>query len=47
MVIVIVVGVLMLSSANLRKQIARYGNFEKTAEHVPSEEIPAAESKAQ
>lgn len=42
MVIVIVVGVLMLSSANLRKQIARYGNFEKTAEHVPSEEIPAA-----
>lgn len=42
MVIVIVVGVLMLSSANLRKQIAHYGNFEKTAEHVPSEEIPAA-----
>ena len=42
MVIVIVVGVLMLSSANLRKQIARYGNFEKAAEHVPSEEIPAA-----
>lgn len=42
MVIVIVVGVLMLSSANLRKQIARYGNFEKTAEHVPSKEIPAA-----
>lgn len=42
MVIVIVVGVLMLSSTNLRKQIARYGNFEKAAEHVPSEEIPAA-----
>lgn len=42
MVIVIVVGVILLSSANFRKQVLRYGNFEKTAEHVPSEEIPAA-----
>lgn len=41
-IIVIVVGVILLSSANFRKQVLRYGNFEKTAEHVPSEEIPAA-----
>lgn len=41
-VIVIVVGVILLSSANFRKQVLRYGNFEKTIVSVPSEEIPAA-----
>ena len=41
-VIVIVVGVILLSSANFRKQVLRYGNFEKTIVSVPTEEIPAA-----
>lgn len=44
MIIVIVVGVLLLSSGNLRRQIERYGNFEKTAVSVPSESIPVAEN---
>ena len=43
-IIVIVVGVILLSSANFRKQVLRYGNFEKVAEHVPAEEIPTAEN---
>ena len=41
-VIVIVVGVILLSSANFRKQVLRYGNFEKAIVSVPTEEIPAA-----
>ena len=41
-VIVIVVGVILLSSANFRKQVLRYGNFEKTIVSVHTEEIPAA-----
>lgn len=41
-VIVIVVGVILLSSANFRKQVLRYGNFEKTIVSVSTEEIPAA-----
>ena len=41
-VIVIVVGVILLSSANFRKQVLRYGNFEKTIVSVPTEEIPTA-----
>ena len=40
-VIVIVVGVILLSSANFRKQVLRYGNFEKTIVSVHTEEIPA------
>ena len=32
MIIAIAVGVLLLSSANLRKQVARYGNFERPLE---------------
>lgn len=43
-IIAIVVGVLLMSSANLRRQIVRYGNFEKNVESVPPEAIPA-ESK--
>ena len=41
-VIVIVVGVILLSSANFRKQVLRYGNFEKTIVSVHTEEIPTA-----
>ena len=41
-VIVIVVGVILLSSANFRKQVLRYGNFEKIIVSVHTEEIPAA-----
>lgn len=42
MIIVIVVGVIALSSANLRREILRYGEFEKKATSVPAEAIPAA-----
>lgn len=40
MIIVIVVGVLALSSGNLRRQILRYGEFEKRVQNVPAENIP-------
>ena len=41
MIIVIVVGVLLLSSANMRRQVLRYGEYEKTAESVATDAIAA------